>query len=86
MIDAKAAATGPLLVVGSSQLAHTLIDAGLVDDYQLWFHPIVLGTGKRLFPTRAVPTSMHLTGSTTTPSGLVIVTYTTHTATDTAAA
>ena len=36
-----------ILVVGSSGLAQTLIHHDLVDEYQLWVHPVVLGGGKR---------------------------------------
>jgi dihydrofolate reductase len=41
---------GDLLVAGSAQLVHTLIQHRLVDEYRLMIFPIVLGGGKRLFP------------------------------------
>jgi dihydrofolate reductase len=41
---------GDLLVEGSCQLAQTLIGRGLVDEYRFMLFPIVLGSGKRLFP------------------------------------
>jgi dihydrofolate reductase len=31
---------GTLLLAGSSQLAHTLIDADVIDEYQLYIHPV----------------------------------------------
>ena len=40
-------------VTGSISLCHTLIAAGLVDEYRLWTHPYVQGRGRRLFPEGA---------------------------------
>lgn len=39
-----------ILLDGSSVLAHTLIENDLVDEYTLHVYPLVLGSGKRLFP------------------------------------
>ena len=64
-----------LVLVGSSQLAHALIARGVVDEYQLWVHPIVLGSGKRFFPTRDRTLPLTLVASQTTASGVVILTY-----------
>jgi dihydrofolate reductase len=41
----------PIVVVGSSGLAQTLIEHDLVDEYQLWIHPLTLGGGKRSWET-----------------------------------
>lgn len=46
----KAAPGGNLLVEGSCQLAQALISRGLVDEYRFMVFPIVLGSGRRLFP------------------------------------
>lgn len=46
----RAAPGGNLLVEGSCQLAQTLISRGLVDEYRFMLFPIVLGSGRRLFP------------------------------------
>lgn len=40
---------GVILVAGSSQLVHTLIENDLVDELRLMIHPVVLGSGRRLF-------------------------------------
>ena len=45
--------SGPLLVAGSGALARDLYQAGLVDRWHLLVFPVVLGSGKRLFPTDA---------------------------------
>ncbi|WP_439030955.1 dihydrofolate reductase family protein [Gordonia terrae] len=39
-----------IVVTGSISLCHTLIDAGLVDEYRLFVYPTVQGSGRRLFP------------------------------------
>src|SRR5207245_7296630 len=45
----KSEAAGDILVAGSAQLARSLTEQGLVDEYRLMVFPIVLGSGKRLF-------------------------------------
>ena len=62
-------------VQGSSQLAQTLIENDLIDEYRVWFYPITLGTGKRLFGPGTVPLALTLTGTKTTSTGVVINTY-----------
>ena len=41
-----------IVVTGSITLCHTLIEAGLVDEYRLFAYPVVQGRGRRLFPDR----------------------------------
>ncbi len=45
----KAGEGGDILVAGSGQLVHTLMQHGLVDEYRLMVYPVILGEGKRLF-------------------------------------
>ena len=67
---------GPLLVIGSATLAQTLLAHDLVDEYQLLVHPVVLGSGKRLFDDRGRDrVDLRLVDSTTASSGLVLLTY-----------
>jgi dihydrofolate reductase len=44
---------GPISVHGSATLAQSLHKAGLVDQWNLMVFPVILGSGKRLFPTDA---------------------------------
>jgi len=48
--ELKAKGEGRLLVWGSRQLVQAIAAAGLVDEYVLYVHPLVLGKGARLFP------------------------------------
>ena len=66
---------GDILVMGSSVLAHTLAAHDLVDRYELWIHPVVLGRGKRLFEDGAARRDLRLVNSRTTEAGLVLLTY-----------
>lgn len=64
-----------LQVHGSGDLAQTLMQHGLVDEYRLWFYPVVLGSGKRLFGDGSVPAALKLVGTKTTGTGVVIHVY-----------
>jgi dihydrofolate reductase len=70
----KAEPGGELQVHGSCGLAHTLHDAGLVDEYRLIIFPVVIGSGKRLFRDGSVPGSLTLVDSTITSKGAVALT------------
>ncbi|MBP1767898.1 MAG: dihydrofolate reductase, partial [Candidatus Aminicenantes bacterium] len=62
-------------VHGSAGLAQTLIEHDLVDEYRLLTFPVILGTGKRLFGTGAVPRTLRLVSSRTTGKGVVVSVY-----------
>ena len=62
-------------VHGSAGLAQTLIEHDLVDEYRLLTFPVVLGTGKRLFGTGAVPRTLRLVSARTTGQGVVVSVY-----------
>jgi dihydrofolate reductase len=67
---------GPdLLVMGSGVLAGSLMKHGLVDEYQLLIHPLVLGAGRRLFNDGAPYAALKLVKSVPTTTGVVIATY-----------
>jgi dihydrofolate reductase len=64
-----------LVVLGSGNLVRSLIRAELVDHYQLLIHPVVLGSGQRLFPDDGPFSRLRLAKSVVTTTGVVIATY-----------
>jgi dihydrofolate reductase len=64
-----------LQVWGSSKLVQLLLKNDLVDELRLKIHPLILGKGKRLFETDALPAAFTLIDSTITPSGVIIAHY-----------
>ncbi|HEX2025636.1 MAG TPA: dihydrofolate reductase family protein [Actinomycetota bacterium] len=64
-----------LRVLGSGRLAGWLGAHGLVDEYHLMIHPVVLGGGKRLFEDGGPLMPLRLVDSTTTSKGNLILTY-----------
>ena len=71
----KQPGSGVISVTGSGKLAQTLMRENLVDEYKLWIHPIVLGSGKRLFGEGIVPLNLKLIDTKMTGKGVVILTY-----------
>lgn len=68
------AGSGVVAVIGSGNLVQSLMKENLVDEYHLWIHPLVLGSGKRLFDGGVIPTKLKLIDTKTTPAGIVILT------------
>jgi dihydrofolate reductase len=66
---------GDLFVLGSGELAQTLMRDNLVDEYQLMVHPLVIGSGKRLFRDGDSRKPLRLVDSTTTGTGVLLLTY-----------
>ena len=64
-----------LLIMGSGVLADSLMKRGLVDEFQLLIHPLVLGTGRRLFNDGAPHAALKLVKSVPTTTGVLISTY-----------
>ena len=62
-------------MLGSGELVQSLRHRDLVDQYVLLIHPLVLGTGRRLFPDGGGMGTLRLTGSTATTTGVLIATY-----------
>jgi dihydrofolate reductase len=66
---------GELQVHGSGELLQTLIGADLVDEYLLYWFPVHLGTGKKLFRDGAPARSLKLLDTSTTSKGVIISRY-----------
>lgn len=73
--DLKSTGEGFVTVLGSGELAQTLIANALVDEYRLFVHPLVLGTGKRLFRETPYPLRMRLIDSAPTSTGVLMLSY-----------
>jgi len=63
-----------LTVIGSGELVRSLMGRALIDEFLLLIHPLVLGSGRRLFPDGAFA-RLELTDSLTTTTGVVIGAY-----------
>jgi dihydrofolate reductase len=75
-IIALKARSGPdLQVIGSGNLIQTLQAASLIDEYNVWTFPVVLGRGKRLFRETAKPGALRLVRSQISTTGVVMSTY-----------
>jgi len=64
-----------LVVLGSGVLVHSLMRRNLVDEYLLMIHPLVLGSGRRLFVDGGAFSALRLVDSKTTTTGVLIATY-----------
>ena len=64
-----------LHLIGSSQLAQTLVERDLVDEFRLMIDPVVVGGGKRLFRDDGVRRPLRLLDSQVTTTGVIIATF-----------
>jgi dihydrofolate reductase len=72
--DLKQSSGTNLVIMGSGVLIGSLMAADLIDEYLLMIAPLVLGTGRRMFP-EGVHASLRLVDSETTNKGVVIAIY-----------
>ena len=73
----RAEREGELVIMGSGVLISALLSHDLIDEYLLMIYPMVLGSGRRLFPDDSPPTTLDLVGSETSTTGVLIATYAT---------
>ncbi|MGI1805163.1 dihydrofolate reductase family protein [Exiguobacterium sp. TDN 0502] len=66
----------PFHVWGSSQLVHALFQADLIDELRLITYPVIIGSGKRLFPDQGmIPLTWDVMEERTFPNGVSVVRY-----------
>ena len=75
--ELKAHGDGNVVVLGSGELVQQLIADDLIDEYRLFLHPLVLGTGKRLFRTTDEPKRLRLLEAVPTTTGVLVLSYAT---------
>jgi dihydrofolate reductase len=73
--ELKRRSDGDLTVLGSGGLVQSLRRRDLIDEYMLLIHPLVLGTGRKLFPDGGPPAELRLDDTVTTTTGVIIATY-----------
>ena len=66
---------GNLVIMGSGQLVRSLLPLGLVDEMFLMIHPVVLGSGERLFGPADDRVALTLVDSAIASTGVVMATY-----------
>jgi dihydrofolate reductase len=64
-----------LMMMGSGVLIQSLMQYNLIDLYILLIHPLILGTGRRLFTEGGATPALELVSAKATPNGVVAVTY-----------
>jgi dihydrofolate reductase len=66
---------GNLVIMGSGRLIRSLLPHGLIDEYLLMIHPLVLGSGQRLFDHHDPHVKLRLVASPATTTGVILATY-----------
>lgn len=65
-----------IVIHGSGRLINSLMPLGVIDEYRLMVHPIVVGRGQRLFPDGLDSLPLRLIDTTVYEKGIVVLTYT----------
>jgi dihydrofolate reductase len=65
-----------LILMGSGALIRSLLPYGVIDEVKLLVHPLVLGSGQRLFGDEGVEAYLTLDGVEGTTTGVIIASYT----------
>jgi dihydrofolate reductase len=69
-------AQGPdLVILGSTTLVHSLMRRDLIDEYLLMINPVLLGSGRKLFPDEDRMARLELVSATPTTTGVILAVY-----------
>lgn len=71
----KAESGNPILAIGGAGFMRSLITTGLIDEYHLVTHPVILGSGLPIFTGLAKPVYLKLVDVKTFPAGIIVHTY-----------
>jgi dihydrofolate reductase len=71
----RAETGGDLVILGSGMLVRSLMRRDLIDEFVLLIHPLVLGSGRRMFDDSGTFAALQLVSAVTTTTGVVIATY-----------
>ena len=75
VVELKKRSDRDLGVMGSGELIQSLMARSLIDEYLLMIHPLVLGSGRRLFADGSPRSTLELVDATTSTTGVVLATY-----------
>lgn len=71
----KRQTNGPILLIGSASLVHSLMDTDLIDEYRFLIHPVIMGSGKRFFNNEMQHISMNHIETKTLDMGVTPLCY-----------
>lgn len=66
---------GDITILGSGELIRSLLPHGVIDEHVLMIYPLVLGSGRRLFPDQGSLEKLRLLDTKPTTTGVIIATY-----------
>jgi dihydrofolate reductase len=72
-VRALAARSDGDLIVGGAVLSARFLELGLIDEFRIYVHPVVVGAGRRLFGEGAPLTGLRLVGTHTFGNGVVLL-------------
>lgn len=75
LAELKQQVEGVLVIMGSGRLIEALLPDNVIDEFLLMVHPVVLGSGHRLFPEGTPPLGLRLVSAVPTEDGGVALTY-----------